>query len=252
MRTRLVGSLLDVLRHNAAHGMPDAGIFEVGAVYLPARAAPRSRDEPQHLGGALSGALRPAGLAAWRAAAAPTSSPPRAIWARRSTRCGVPVVGAPGAEPFLHPGRAAEVLLDGEVVGWLGEVHPLVARAWDLEAVAAFEVDLDRVLAAAPEVLPFRDLVSFPAVVQDIAVVVGDDVPAERVLEIVRAAGRRARRRRASSTSTGASRWGRGASRWRCAWSSAPPTARSPTRRPPCGAPIVRALADEVGGELRG
>ena len=44
-------------------------------------------------------------------------------------------------------------------------------------------------LAAAPEVVPFRDLSSFPAVVQDIAVVVGDDVAAERVLEVVREAG---------------------------------------------------------------
>ena len=45
-------------------------------------------------------------------------------------------------EPFLHPGRAARVLVGGEPAGWLGELHPVVARAWDLEGAAGFELDL--------------------------------------------------------------------------------------------------------------
>ena len=47
-----------------------------------------------------------------------------------------------GREPFLHPGRSAHVLVDGEPAGWLGELHPAVARAWDLEGGAGFELDL--------------------------------------------------------------------------------------------------------------
>jgi phenylalanyl-tRNA synthetase beta chain len=82
------------------------------------------------------------------------------------------------------------VLVDGERVGWLGEVHPLVAREWDLDrVVAGFEVNLGRILAAVPETVPFRDLTSFPAVVQDIAVVVAEAVPAARVIDVVRRAG---------------------------------------------------------------
>jgi phenylalanyl-tRNA synthetase beta chain len=84
----------------------------------------------------------------------------------------------------------AWVLLDGSRVGYVAELHPLVARAWDIDlTLAAFEVDLGRIAAAAPEVTPYRDLTSFPALRLDIAVVVADDVPAARVLEAVRAAG---------------------------------------------------------------
>jgi phenylalanyl-tRNA synthetase beta chain len=94
---------------------------------------------------------------------------------------------APSAEPFLHPGRSAELrLADGSPFGWLGEVHPLVAQAWDLERASAFEVDLG-VLLAVSEAL-YENVSAYPAVRQDIAVVVPEDVPAARVQEVVRAA----------------------------------------------------------------
>ncbi|MDP9385744.1 MAG: phenylalanine--tRNA ligase subunit beta, partial [Actinomycetota bacterium] len=84
----------------------------------------------------------------------------------------------------------AVVLVDGEPAGWLGEVHPAVAARWDLDAgVAGFEVDLDAVTAAADAIPHYRDLTSFPSVRQDLAVVVGEDVPAAAVLATVREAG---------------------------------------------------------------
>ena len=67
-----------------------------------------------------------------------------------------------GTEPFLHPGRAAAVLVDGETVGWLGEIHPSVAAQWDFEdTVAGFEIELSAI--APPAAVKFQDLVSFPA-----------------------------------------------------------------------------------------
>jgi phenylalanyl-tRNA synthetase beta chain len=98
----------------------------------------------------------------------------------------------PATEPFLHPGRSARVLAGAasEPVGWIGELHPLVAREYDLpDAAAAFEVDLDRLVAHADAVPAYRDLTSFPALRQDLAVAVSDDVPAAAVLRVVRRAG---------------------------------------------------------------
>ena len=54
-----------------------------------------------------------------------------------------------GSDPFLHPGRAARVLVGGEDAGWLGEIHPGVASEWDLGRVAGFELDLSVVLPSA-------------------------------------------------------------------------------------------------------
>jgi phenylalanyl-tRNA synthetase beta chain len=99
---------------------------------------------------------------------------------------------APASEPFLHPGRAAAVAVAGERVGWVGELHPLVARAWDLEGGAAFELDLDALAAAAADAATprYREVTEFPPLRQDLAVVVAEDVPAGTVVDaVVEAAG---------------------------------------------------------------
>ena len=210
MRTTLLGSLLDAARHNVSHGQGDLRLFEQGAVYRWPEGSqgsdgaagdggdPRSGGldhrlphEHQALGALLAGRL-----------AAPTwgtPEPPRAgfypIKALLGAVCEalrVPWTVEPATEPFLHPGRTARVLAGtaGEPVGWIGELHPLVARAWDLtDAAAAFELDLDRLVRHADAVPAYRDLTSFPDLRQDLAVAVSEDVPAAAVLEVVRRAG---------------------------------------------------------------
>jgi phenylalanyl-tRNA synthetase beta chain len=95
----------------------------------------------------------------------------------------------PGAEPFLHPGRAARILLDGAPAGWIGEIHPQVAGAWDWsDAIAAFEVDLDAVTDLVA-IARYADVTSFPEVREDLAVIVADTVSAAEVIAVVRQAG---------------------------------------------------------------
>jgi phenylalanyl-tRNA synthetase beta chain len=107
-----------------------------------------------------------------------------------ASRLGVPIEVGPGEEPFLHPGRAGRVLLSGEDIGWVGEIHPLVCREWDLDGAAAFEVDLAPLVAASPfGEESYEDVISYPAVLQDIAVVVEEAVPAAQVLAAVREGG---------------------------------------------------------------
>ena len=97
----------------------------------------------------------------------------------------------PATEPFLHPGRSARVLAGGEDVGWIGELHPLVARAWDLDHGAAlFEVDLDRVARPRRRGAALRRPHELPASCgMDLSVTLDDDVPAATVLATVREAG---------------------------------------------------------------
>jgi phenylalanyl-tRNA synthetase beta chain len=189
LRPTILGSLLDNAAHNAARGMGDLALFESGAVYNPDGDGPLPA-EHHALAAVLRGALQPASWAG--------GSPPQAgFFAAKAlveAVCGalrVPLAVAPpedpAAWPFLHPGRAAAVLAGGEPIGFAGEVHPLVVAAWDLgdQPVAAFALDLGRLVACAPETVGYTDLTSFPAVRQDLAVVVPDDVPAARVVEIV-------------------------------------------------------------------
>ena len=205
LRTTLLGSLLDNLQRNQARGAEDVRLWEYGAVYVArepggggngaggGRQIPgldRLPDERQHLAALLGGRLRPA---SWREA-----EPPRAdffavkgILTALLGALRVPWRAEPAREPFLHPGRAARVLVGeaGADAGWLGELHPAVAGEWDVGAAAGFELDFGVLAAAAPAVSAYEDLTSFPAVRQDLAVVVGDDVPAAEVLAVVREAG---------------------------------------------------------------
>ncbi len=189
LRTTLLGSLLDNAQRNRANGAATIRLFEAGSVYfaVDGRGLPH---EPYHLGALVIGPSRPP---SWR------DPEPRLVdffaakgllqalldtlrvpWKLRSTQ----------AAPFLHPGRAAEVLAGEQPVGWVGEIHPLVAADWDLkETVASFELDLDAVSAFAPPVTLYEDVTSFPEVREDLAVVVSDQVTAEQVVEVARAAG---------------------------------------------------------------
>jgi phenylalanyl-tRNA synthetase beta chain len=189
LRPTILGSLLDVAAHNVARGMGDLALFESGAVYNPDGDSPLPA-EHHALAGVLRGALAPPSWATGPAASADFFAAKgfvEAVFTALRVGLAVAPPESPGAWPFLHPGRSAAVLADGERVGWVGEVHPLVTASWDLgdAPVAAFALDLGRLTAHAPEEIRYADLTSFPAVRQDLAVVVGDDVPAARVAELV-------------------------------------------------------------------
>ncbi len=188
LRTTLLGSLLDAARRNRSLGAGALALFEAGAVYLPQGAGERPR-EPYHVGALLTGPVRPS---TWR-----DPDPPRAdFFAAKGVLQGVletlraPWSVEPGAEPFLHPGRAARILVAGETVGWIGEIHPLVAAEWGRsDPLSAFELDLDAVAERVTSVPLYRDLTSFPEVREDLAVIVSDSVSAAAVLAVVRRAG---------------------------------------------------------------
>jgi phenylalanyl-tRNA synthetase beta chain len=85
-----------------------------------------------------------------------------------------------------HPGRAAAIVLAGERIGFAGELHPRVARAWGVpERTIAAEVDLDALIAAAPALGPRPEFSSFPVAKEDLAFVVDESVTAEAVRQAV-------------------------------------------------------------------
>jgi phenylalanyl-tRNA synthetase beta chain len=94
---------------------------------------------------------------------------------------------------WLHPRRTAEVSVGGKPVGVFGELHPKVAANFGKEfserGVQVAELDLELILAAVPERFPYRPFSTFPPAKRDIAVIVPEDMPAERVLTEIRAAG---------------------------------------------------------------
>jgi phenylalanyl-tRNA synthetase beta chain len=189
LRTTLLGSLLDVAQRNRARGAGELRLFEAGAVYQPTEPGALPR-EPYHIAALLIGAVRPA---TWRDASPPSAD----FFAAKGALQGVLdtlrvpwSLSAAAEEAFLHPGSAATILVAEQPVGWVGEIHPLVAAEWDIEdKIAAFELDLDAIVPHAITTPLYEDVTSFPEVREDLAVIVSDEITAERVLEVVRKAG---------------------------------------------------------------
>ena len=112
--------------------------------------------------------------------------------ARCSTRSPSPGRCVPASGRSCTRGAPRTILVGGVSAGWLGELHPSVAARWDIEqTVAAFELDLDVLGEGAAHL--YVDVTSFPAVREDLAVIVGERVSAAEVLAVV------ARRRRAAA-----------------------------------------------------
>jgi phenylalanyl-tRNA synthetase beta chain len=206
MRTTLLGSLLDSLRHNRARGAEDIRLFEEGTVILdrpharePTAAERRATplpDEHLHLAALLTGRVRPA---SWR-----DPQPPEAdFFAAKGAlvvlldALRVPWRVERGEAPFLHPGRAARVLVAGEPAGWLGELHPGVAADWDLNRVAGFELDLGAVLPHAVVAPVYEDLTSYPSIRMDLAFWMPADRTAAELVDVARTAGGKLLRRAA-------------------------------------------------------
>ena len=171
LRTLLFPGLLEAAARNLDAGRSRVGLFEVARVVLPS--ATEIPDQPVRLAGMLAGE---------EAEVLDLKGVVEAL----SGALGVKLAVSQAQEPFLHPGRTGRL---GDA-GFLGELHPTVAEQFGIEAtVSVFELDLDELARRAPQTVVYRDVISFPPVRQDIAVVVGDDVAAADVLAVVREAG---------------------------------------------------------------
>jgi len=200
LRTSLLPTLLQTLRRNLGRGQRDLGLYELGAVFqangTPGRpplmgvearpdeadllAAERFvPDQPWHVAVVLAGEVEPTGW--W--------GPGRAAsWADaiQAGRIVLSAAGVPGAEiragqkaPW-HPGRCAEIVVGGQVVGYAGELHPAVCAALELpRRTSAMELDLDAL--PLPEVAPAPRISGYPPALIDVALVVDAGTPAAQV-----------------------------------------------------------------------
>jgi phenylalanyl-tRNA synthetase beta chain len=189
MRTTLWGGLVETLRANLNRRATRVRLFEAGRVFAadpsvqPGPLAVNGVRQPEMLAGIAYG---PVADEQWGQPARPVdffdvkadlqallgSLAPR--WERAE-------------HPALHPGRSARLVLDGRAVGWLGTLHPAVQQALELpQAPVLFEVEMDA-LVCRP-VPSFEPVSKFPPVVRDLALVVDQSIPAQRLLDEVAAA----------------------------------------------------------------
>ncbi|WP_205323833.1 phenylalanine--tRNA ligase subunit beta [Glycomyces sp. YM15] len=201
LRTTVLASLVNAVRLNLARGAKDLAVFEEGLVFQPAEGwsdlevvelpvSKRPEDEaiaaairrlpvqPRHVAAVLCGQAVPAGV----------DAPGRIVdWADAveaaevvAAASGVKLEVAQGEAAPWHPGRCAELRVDGAVVGHAGELHPEACERLGLpRRTAAMELDLTAL--PLPDLAPAPVISHFPATLIDVAIVVGETVPAGEV-----------------------------------------------------------------------
>lgn len=194
MRQTLMNSLLETVEKNLRH-TDRVAIFEIGRIYLPTSDAKLS-EEPRRLGIALAG---PRQLTGWqvgklsgRAAASMDFFDLKGIIERLLTHLQIGRYAfAPARHATFHAGRAASLMLHGEPIGVLGEIHPKVREHFDIssERVCLAEVDLERLLNQVKLERYYEPIPRFPAVERDIALIIDAAVPAERIKELIEKTG---------------------------------------------------------------
>ncbi|MFH0916180.1 MAG: phenylalanine--tRNA ligase subunit beta [bacterium] len=187
MWTMLLPALLDAVRKNLAVREERVHIFEVGRVFRPSEGI--LPEEKTQVGILIAGEWD--GDSWLRSGVTVDYYLIKGLIERLAAGLGCRLDYGPSDDRFLHPGKGAAVHdAGGRHVGWLGEVHPLVIQAYDLRApVVAAELDLDALIDASVAVPMFRDLLGYPAVEQDLALVMDAQVPAAAVMEALRMAG---------------------------------------------------------------
>ncbi|NBI32057.1 phenylalanine--tRNA ligase subunit beta [Enterorhabdus sp. P55] len=191
MRQSIVPGLLRSVAYNLARGVADVQLYEVGTVFSAAEGRKKPK-ERRRIAGALAGAM---GDAAWNRARVPFDFfDGKGVLESLARELALPKVRfralSADEAPHLQPGRAAEMMADGAVIGWVGELHPLAARAFDIEVpVTVFELDAGALVKAARPARPYVDVPVFPAVAVDVALVVDEGVTHERLVQCMTSAG---------------------------------------------------------------
>ena len=187
LRTTLLPGLLRSAARNLAHRAPGVALFEIARVYEPT--GDKLPQESLVLGAVMTGDRTPP---SWRGEATgwdffTAKGVLEAVF--EGFRLGAPVLAPVEGMPF-HPTRAATVSLGGLTLGAVGEIHPEVCSGWDVaEGTVAFELALGPLIAALPARARVQALAKYPASFLDVAVVVDESVPAERVEAAIRSAG---------------------------------------------------------------
>jgi len=228
LRTTILGGLIESLERNLDASNEDIALFEIAHVYLPGKEELPA--EPVRIAGLVGGGFARAKGAVevlYHAMAAPA-----------------PVFEPAGELPFLHPFKAAKV---GQA-GWVGELHPELAEGeW-----GAFELDLSALAEVSEDVVVYSDVISFPAVKQDLSFVVAEGVLAGEMIAAAReAAGTDLRGMEISDVYRGAQLGeGKKSITFAVAFQSEERTL-SDTEAASLREKIVQALAERFGAELR-
>jgi len=191
LRQSLIPSLIDVLKYNQARQMENIAMYEIGSVFLQ-NESEQLPNEYEKLSGAITGT--------WHAHAWQGEKKAVDFYVAKGIleglfaklRLNKMIVWKQAQLDGLHPGRTAEITLqNGESIGFVGQLHPLIQKENDLKETYVFEIALHKLLEIAMRPVKFSEIPRFPSVTRDIALVVDQKLNAGEIQKVIEKAGGR-------------------------------------------------------------
>jgi phenylalanyl-tRNA synthetase beta chain len=188
LRLSIVPQLLEALSYNIARQNDSLAFYEVGSVFLKEEDQ-ELPSEHEHIAGAVTGLWN---SHPWQAVKKPVDFfVVKGILEGLFEELGVAehISFRQAERDGMHPGRTAEVLLDGTLIGFAGQVHPEVQKDMDLNETYVFEMEAAPVFNYNLPALQYSPIPRYPSITRDVALVVNQDVKAGELKSIIKEAG---------------------------------------------------------------
>lgn len=192
LRLNLISGLLDDVAYNIARKNQNVALYEIGRVFYqendPKKDLPQ---EEKHLAFAVCGDVI---VKDWQTKAQKidfftVKGIVEAVFAK--FKLAERITYEASHMKDLHPGRAADIFLDDEKIGFLGQVHPAVAKAYDVPETYVAELNLAALLTAEVAPLVYQNVSKFPSVSRDIAMLVAEKISNQEITAVIaKAAGK--------------------------------------------------------------
>ncbi|PGL69185.1 phenylalanine--tRNA ligase subunit beta [Bacillus sp. AFS055030] len=190
LRFSLVPHLLDAIAYNVARKEENVHLFETGSVFLTKENNDLPHEE-EYLAGALTGLWL---QHAWQGEKkAVDFYVVKGILDGLFNELGLSnkITYLAAKKEDLHPGRTASILLNGEEIGFIGQVHPVTQKEWDLKETYVFQLSLEKLLNTEFDDILYNAIPRFPSMSRDMALVVDSKVFAGDILSTIRSTGGR-------------------------------------------------------------
>ncbi|SDN56664.1 phenylalanine--tRNA ligase subunit beta [Alkalicoccus daliensis] len=188
LRTTLLPHLLDALSHNRNRNLYNVSLYEIGSVFhTDADIVTEQPEEKTYLAGAFTGLWEEH---AWQGEKKQVDFfVVKGILEGLLAELKADVAFEKAEQQGMHPGRTANVLVNGEVAGIIGQLHPVTAKEWSLPEVYVFELNLAGLLGKQEDVMRYQAIPRYPAIERDIALVVDKSVSAGTLERVIRENG---------------------------------------------------------------
>ncbi|EOD8634113.1 phenylalanine--tRNA ligase subunit beta [Staphylococcus aureus] len=186
LRQSLLPHLIEAASYNVARKNKDVKLFEIGNVFF-ANGEGELPDQVEYLSGILTGDYV---VNQWQdKKEAVDFYLAKGVVDRVSEKLNLEFSYRRADIDGLHPGRTAEILLENKVVGFIGELHPILAADNDLKRTYVFELNFDALMAVSVGYINYQPIPRFPGMSRDIALEVDQNIPAADLLSTIHAHG---------------------------------------------------------------